>query len=220
MIRNSILYHRFWYFKRRNIRRIQVLCRLALIFATLSLLLSYANRMLLPGLTKASEAQARVVVGSVINGAVKEIFSDHAEYEDMVNLHTDKAGRINSIETNVAGLKRLSAEISANINKKLAALNEEKISLPLGSLLGTPVFSTGGPDIIIGLKPVGSVKADFKSEFISEGTNQTRHVIYLHITTNVGVRALMVYREFEMTEALPVAEAVILGSLPAAYAGR
>lgn len=217
MFRNSVLYHRLWYIKRRTSKRIHIYIRLAVIFIILSLLVSYANKKLLPSLVEISEFKARATVVMSINKIVNDTFSSGVEYEDLITLKRDNSGRITSIETNVVKLNRLSASVTSQIQTRLMERGRNTVSVPFGSLLGSPILAGAGPDLHIRVKQVGNVETDFRSEFTSAGINQTRHRIYIQVKTKIGIVCPLVTKKTQIVTNIPVAETIIVGSVPEVY---
>ena len=50
-----------------------------------------------------------------------------------------------------------------------------------GSFTGFKLLAGKGPGIKIRITPIGNVETDLKSEFITQGINQTLHRIYLQV---------------------------------------
>lgn len=217
MFRNSILYHRLWYIKRRNTKRVRIYLRLAAIFIILTLLVSYANKKLLPYLVELSEFKAESIISAAVINTVDEIFSGNINYNDLVVLSRDKNGSITSIETNVVKLNRLTSMISRGIQEKLIQFSKDRISIPFGTLSGSAILAGIGPDLHVDIKPCGSVETDFRSEFTSEGINQTRHRIYITVRTKVSIVVPLFSKKSEVAASIPIAETVIVGSVPDIY---
>jgi len=220
MFRNTVLYHRLWYIKRRNIKKTRVLIRLAAIFIILAVFANYADKRLSPYLEEISQLKAQTIVTDTVSKVVAETFSDYVTYDDIVVISRDRAGNITSIRTDVVKLNKLSAKISQDIGQRLSRLHKDKISIPLGTLLGIPILAASGPELHMDVMPYGSVEADFKSEFSSEGINQTRHTIYLLVKAKVSVTVPLFSKNTEVTAAIPVAETVIVGKVPGIYFKR
>jgi len=217
MIKNSILYHRLWYVKKRNAKRIHIYFRLLLILIIFATLIYYANKNLLPCLNAICEYRTKSIITDTVSKAIDEVFAGNATYEDFVIVNRDKSGRINSIETNVTKLNKLSARVSSSICSRLSLLERQKVSIPFGALLGNSVFSGMGPDLNIVIRPEGNIETSIKSEFHTAGINQTRHVIYLQVHAQASVVTPLTRRKTEIVSSIPVAETVIVGTVPEVY---
>jgi len=213
MLRNSVLYHRFWYVKKRNSKRAKMLMRLAAIIIILLVSISYANEKVVPYLFQISQIKAEGMINDAVSRTVEDIFSEGLEYGDIVKIEQDRDGNVTSIATDMVKLNKLSSEISRGIHEKLIQVKKVKISIPMGTLLGTAISATTGPNIYVDVQPCEIAQVDFKSEFTSEGINQTRHRIYLEVRTKVGLSVPLMYKESEVVASIPVAEAVIVGKV-------
>ena len=64
---------------------------------------------------------------------------------------------------------------------------------------------------------VGTVQAEFESEFSEAGVNQTRHRIWLHLSIPATVLLAGSAIEVPLDTELCVAETVIVGQVPNTY---
>ena len=214
MLRNSILYRRLWYAKRRNAKKLNIFLRLSVVIIILTLLVSYIDRKIVPYMMDVSEAKARTMVTDAINRAVDEVFSESRDHSDLLLMSRDRFGGISSIETDVSKINRLSSEFSASLQDELNGVEKLGISIPLGVLLGSPIFAGTGPELYISLKPCGNIETDIKSEFESAISNQTIHRMYLHVSARIDIIAPLARRNIEISRTVPVAETVIVANDP------
>ena len=78
-------------------------------------------------------------------------------------------------------------------------------------------FAGKGPDINIGVVPVGSVLPELKAEFISVGINQTYHRIYLNLNTNVNIVIPSAHNSIGTVTEVSICENIIVGKIPETY---
>ena len=114
-------------------------------------------------------------------------------------------------------MNRLSSEIASAIQDKLTNLDDITIKIPVAKLLGLNIFSGYGPKIKIKLVPYGNTLAEFNTEFVSEGINQTRHTIYIDIASTVNVIIPFNVGAVTSVTRVTVAETVIVGDIPQTY---
>lgn len=217
MFRRSMLYHRLWYIKRRNAKKAGILLRLACIFIIMVLLVTYTNNKLLPNYINLAETRVKSLITIMVNDVINETFSGSIKYDDLVNVSKDNNGEITSIETNIIRLNILFSDITSDIQKRLEYLDRETISMPFGALLGNSIFAGVGPNLYINVRMYGNVETDFKSEFKSEGINQTKHTLYLYIKTKTSIKGFFTGKKTEITVLIPVAETVIIGKVPETF---
>ena len=86
-----------------------------------------------------------------------------------------------------------------------------------GSFTGLKILSGRGPGIKIRISSVGDVATDLRSEFISQGINQTLHRVYLQVDTRVNILTPFDNIEKEISNQVLLMENVIIGEIPNTY---
>lgn len=74
-----------------------------------------------------------------------------------------------------------------------------------------------GPKIKVETVVEGNVDIKFKSEFSSAGINQTRHTLYVEISTNVVTIAPLFENEKKYVNDIMIAETIIVSDIPSSY---
>ena len=169
-----------------------------------------------PSVKVACESRAKSVALGITNETVKEILKE-SEHESLVNLTYNTEGKIVGINADIVEMNRLSSEIASAIQDKLTNLDDITIKIPVAKLLGLNIFSGYGPKIKIKLVPYGNTLAEFNTEFVSEGINQTRHTIYIDIASTVNVIIPFNVGAVTSVTRVTVAETVIVGDIPQTY---
>jgi len=210
VFRNSILYHRMWYVKRRSARSVHISFKILSIFFILSLVFIYFNRMLYPAVMDISELRARELAAEAVNDAVRSKLPEGTGYEELVLINRDKAERVLSLQINYAKLNGLSTEISEKIQERLNSLRSQDISVPIGVLLGSTVFSVEGPELHIKVLPTGRVQTEFLSQFYEVDSNRTKHCIFLRVRTSIGITAPFMKERIEIENSIPIAETILV----------
>lgn len=86
-----------------------------------------------------------------------------------------------------------------------------------GSFTGISLLAGRGPGIKIKISSVGNVETDLKSEFISQGINQTLHRVYLQVKCEVSILTPFENITRDITNQVLIAENVIIGKIPSTY---
>lgn len=91
------------------------------------------------------------------------------------------------------------------------------MKLHFGSFTGFKLLSGKGPGVPIKISSIGNVETDLKSEFTSQGINQTLHRVYLQVECEV--RILTPYEDIteKIKNQVLIAENVIVGRIPNTY---
>lgn len=187
-----------------------------ILLSTIAIFIIYLIKIITPTIQTLCENKSKAIALQVTTQTVKEFLKD-VDYDELMNLTYDSNGKISSLNADVTNMNKISAEISYKIQEKLEAIQKATINIPIGKLLGWSIFSGYGPNITIKLVPAGNVAATFKTEFSSEGINQTKHTIYIEIITNVLTVAPFVSQIVSFSNNLKIAETIIVGDIPETY---
>ncbi len=171
-----------------------------------------------PAVAEIARTQVQNTMTSVIEQAVTEDLAQRdVGYDDFVTIERDSSGAITALSTQTAQMNLLRAELTDTILEALEGVDVSSIHLPMGSLLDFEPLWAKGPDLQVRAMTVGTVSAEFDSEFSSAGVNQTVHRIWLEVV--VPMTVLLPGDELEVTvqTRLPLAETVIVGQVPNTY---
>ena len=208
----------FFYYRRRMDR--QVLARL-LLFVGMTLVLPtavYATAQLRPLLESMATTRVSNTVNRIVFEAVNEaIESGEITYDQLISFEKDNDGRITAVHSNMAACNRLQVEILDIILARIDQVSARELSIPVGSLTGSALLAGRGPRIKVRMESVGSSSARFENEFSSAGINQTNHRIVLHIDVSVAILLPGFTTATEVSNAVTVAETVIVGTVPDTY---
>ncbi len=175
----------------------------------------YAN-VIEPTIMTMSSLKAKSIGIMVIEEVIGEVMKN-VTYSDLITLEKDENGKILALRANVIEMNRMAATISLKMQDRFNTINEIEIKIPLGDFTANALLAGRGPGIPVKIIPVGTVEADFKSEFASTGINQIRHRIYLQIVSNVSIVAPLLTEEIPIVSNINVAETVIIGDVPDSF---
>ncbi|HIE12470.1 MAG TPA: sporulation protein YunB [Desulfotomaculum sp.] len=165
-----------------------------------------------------AEAKAVQMAITTVNEAVREEISrQRLTYEDLVQVHKDNEGRVVLIQADTVKITQLAADVAVTTEEALARLRDEDFGIPLGQITGSQLLANYGPDIKVGIVPVGSVKVCMLDKFESAGINQTRHRFFLHLDAKVRIVVPMQRKETRVATDIPIVENVIVGTVPDTY---
>ena len=204
-----------WVQKRRGgtLRlRIAVGCLLALA------VIAAIDAHIRPAIQSMASYQAKVYATRVLNEAVEmQLAGEGVSYQDLVVLSIGSDGKVQAVQTDVVRLNLLKAALTNAAIDQLAMLQQQVVSIPLGTLLGWQIFSGWGPAVEFRLVPGGYVDAALSHRFDSAGINQTRHQIMLRLDANI-VAVLPGYTtSTEISTEFLLAETVIVGVSPDSF---
>lgn len=164
-----------------------------------------------------ADARARSLAVQILNEAVEETIAAEVSYDKLMAVTTGEDGTVRLIQANTAEMNRLASHATLLAQKKLEELEDQSISVPLGSALGLTIFAGAGPKIQVRILPVGAVIPRFETEFETAGINQTRHKVLLTLTATVRLVIPTGSSKMEASTQMAVAESIIVGQVPDSF---
>lgn len=164
-----------------------------------------------------ADARARSLAVQILNEAVEETIATQVSYDQLMTVTAGEDGTVRLIQANTAEMNRLASHVTLLAQKKLEELEDQSISVPLGSALGLTIFAGSGPRIQVRILPVGAVIPRFDTEFQTAGINQTRHKLLLTLTATVRLVIPTGSAMMEASTQMAVAENIIVGQVPDSF---
>ncbi len=164
-----------------------------------------------------ADARARSLAVQILNEAVEETIATQVSYDQLMTVTCGEDGTVRLIQANTAEMNRLASHVTLLAQKKLEELEDQSISVPLGSALGLTIFAGAGPRIQVRILPVGAVIPRFDTEFQTAGINQTRHKLLLTLTATVRLVIPTGSTMMEASTQMAVAENIIVGQVPDSF---
>ena len=204
--------------KRRSVSLLKQAVTIAALLCALCCLavLIAAKFLIEPNLENVARLRAEAVVSRTINKALAEALDEKGEGYELIIVKKDSSGAMDLVQADTMKMNLLKTDISARLQESFKEI-EEHYEVPVGSLLGSQVFSQLGPAVDVKIIPMTVSSMDFKSELETQGINQTKYRIYIEHKCRVRVLAPFSSENFELSGTIPVAEAVILGEVPRSY---
>lgn len=170
-----------------------------------------------PTLFTIARVKAIHLATEIMNKSVIEkLNQQHLKYDDIVQVHKDNQGKIVLIQADTMKINQISNEITLRVQDSLHKLDDEKIGIPLGQLLGIHLLAAIGPELNVKVIPVGIIRVDVVDKFEGAGINQTRHLVWLDLSSEFQI-AIPLYKEaFKVNTKVPLAENIIVGDVPPA----
>lgn len=205
--------------KSHTFSRLKVLIfALLFLFAALASLLVWTLKTQIePNLEEIGAIRAKVMVQQIVNGAVNKQLYETGSMEDLLIRKSNHDGQLEVLQANTQAMNLLMTEISKELQAQYSGNTETEWFVPLGVLLGDRILSQGGMEIRLRIRPLSVSSMDFKTEFETQGINQTKYKVYLDLTSEVKVLAPFAEDTFQVATTVLIAEAIILGSVPGSY---
>lgn len=178
----------------------------------------YAEKNLTRVVLTLAQAQARAMAVQTLNEAAAELLSSgEVTYESLMHVTMDEQGQVRLIQANTPEMNRLASRVSLLAQGHLQEKRDQMVKVPLGSAMGMTIFAGAGPTIQVRVLPVGSVHAQFHTDFQTAGINQTRHRVSLMLTAQVQLVIPTGAQTVEVTTQVAMAESIIVGEVPETF---
>lgn len=163
--------------------------------------------------TRVSNTVSRVVTEAVID----TLSDGEIRYDELICVVRDNAGQVAALQSNMAEFNRLQAAIAQDVLERLGETADTDLSIPVGTLTGSPLLAGRGPSLTVRMQSTGSCAAHFENEFENAGINQTTHRILLYVDVSMSILLPGFRTSTQVGASFAVAETVIVGSVPDSY---
>lgn len=170
-----------------------------------------------PNLEEVSKMRAEVLVSRAVNRALTEQFQKEGGQDDLFIVKKNQEGKTEMVQADSMAINVLMTQLTANLQKAFKNLDEEPLEVPVGSLVGSKLFSQTGPYMDLKVIPTSVLSTDFKTEFESQAINQTKYKIYIILNCRIKVLAPFCSSTFNSSSTILLAETVILGEVPDSF---
>ncbi len=196
--------------------------KLLLFLAATALMIAVLTWMamahLRPILISLATSRVANTVTRIVNAAVNEtVYEGDVGYDQLVMLEKDNEGRIVALKSDMAEFNRLQSAVLDRVLERMADVDTRELSIPVGTLTGSPLLAGRGPLLRVKMQSVGSPGAHFENEFSAAGINQTKHQIKLVVDVSVAILLPGFSTGTRVSNTFNVAETVIVGSVPENY---
>ncbi|MGI5911909.1 MAG: sporulation protein YunB [Syntrophomonadaceae bacterium] len=164
-----------------------------------------------------AKSQAQLSETAAINRIVNEKVVNTIGYQELVSVHKDEQGKIVMIQPNTIMLNQIMTRTVIEIANSINQMREDCIRIPVGQLLGPSFIAGYGPKFNVKIIPSGEVYVNVLNKFDQAGVNQTRHLIYFKIDSNIKIAVPYLDEEIHVSTIIPLAETIIVGEVPKAY---
>lgn len=147
----------------------------------------------------------------------RSLMSMEEDYENLVDIQRDEAGKIIAVASNMAQVNYLRNHVASQVLDTVSKLDVHELGVPLGSLFDIDLLWAKGPKIQVHSLVVGLVNTQVNSEFYAAGINQTIHRVSLDVEIPLTVLLPGIVLETKVSTTVCVAETVIIGTVPSTY---
>ena len=167
----------------------------------------------------------QIAENKVVNAASDAIFravsrqlqTGSVDYSRIIGLEKDSAGKISALTTDMEQVAKLKTEILQLLDEEIAAMDDEEMAVPVGSLLFPTFFAGRGFSIPVRILALNSTNADFYSSIQSLGINQSVQQIRITFTVSLSFLTPAGISDTDVTSDVLAAQTILLGDVPESY---
>lgn len=200
-----------WYALRRRRRGWRRLAALGLLLAVLAVGVQAAGRSLRRLMAVYGENRCRNQVLTLLLETAETAMADKAFYR----LTETEQG--SQLQLDGPAVNQCRAEAGRELALRLEQLCAQRQSIPLGTLLNSPLLLDRGPRIPLRVVPVGAGQVQVRSALRDAGVNQVLYTLTMELTVTVTMILPGETRELCCSQQVPLGEVLFSGQVPSAY---
>lgn len=198
--------------EKKRKKMVKVIFIFIIAFSTVKLILD----AVLPVFDTLCESKAKAIATVVSNDQATKVMRDHT-YDELFTIEKDTEGNITMIRANVIPINEIISDVPNKIQEEINRQGKSNVEIALGTFTGFRLMAGRGPGVKITISTIGNVETDLRSEFVSQGINQTLHRVYLQVKCQVSILTPFHDLTQEITNQVLLAENVIVGHIPSTY---
>jgi len=202
--------------RKRSLRTNKKLFKFLFIIIVIFALFVIVVRAITPVFNELCSNKAKSIATIITNDETTNAIKDY-KYSDFIIVHKDDNGNILMLESNMKNINIVISNVANRIQVCINNTKSEDVTISLGSFTGVSILSGRGIKVPIRISTIGNVKTNVRSEFISQGINQTLHRLYLDIESEISVLTSFNTINESIKNQLILAENIIVGEIPETY---
>lgn len=178
----------------------------------------YIYAIVNPIVVETSEAKIKSLTQTTLSNSVLNIVSNEENlFDELVKYTYSNENKISLISVSSIKANLLARQITNHAQSQLDSVTSTGVEIHLGAFTGITVLASWGPLVKVGLSPIGTVTATFKSEFVSAGINQTVHKIFINLQSSVFVVLPTSSPKIDAHTEVLITETLVVGEIPSTY---
>ncbi|MEG1782460.1 MAG: sporulation protein YunB [Oscillospiraceae bacterium] len=199
--------------KRSSIGKFKICAIILLAFLTFAFI--FVDLRLRPLVVTMAQYRTHSLVTQAVNeGIINQLSQTKISYDDLVNVHKDKNGEVNSITYNSLKVNQLKSEIISAVIEETDKIDEAKIYIRIGNITNIDILQNKGPRLEFTITPSTYVVADIESDFQNTGINQVNHQIFIVLQVFTSALVPNYTTSVKIENKVCVAQTIIIGKVP------
>ncbi|MDR3238475.1 MAG: sporulation protein YunB [Clostridiales bacterium] len=181
-------------------------------------LIRQLDRIILPPVLAVAETKAKTQINTAIAGAVGQVLRErNISTEDFFRKQENADGKVTSMSVNTVLVNEICSQIAVQISAELNSIENQRVRIPMGSMLGVQLFANTGPSYNFSLLPAGDTTVDYRTKMDSAGINQIHFQVWLDVTSSVRIVNPLQQNKITISRNVPLISAVLSEDVPNAY---
>ena len=164
-----------------------------------------------PNMEETARIKAAAIVSRTVNRSLAEELEKQKKEGNLFTEQRNSKGELEMVQADSVKINLLMSQLAMNIQEEFSRSGRESFPVSFGTLIGSRVLSQSKPDMTITVVPLSVSSMDFRTEFETQGINQTKYKIYVILECRVKMLAPF------STEIFKLKNTVILGTVPDSY---
>lgn len=162
------------------------------------------------------ENKGTVYTQNYIEQSLRESVVNNIDIDSMYYINKNEE-EVKQVLINTSQINLILQKINKTLDSALLLLNDERLSLPLGIILGETIFSSLGPNIELKVYPVGSYTCDVMSSIEEYGINNSLFEIYIKVKVKIETIIPLRSSVSEVECHIPLVMQILQGNVPRYY---
>lgn len=177
----------------------------------------YIEKNLRPPLMHVAKLRIKQIATQAINTAISERIAHDTSFSQLMDLQTDKNGKVSYMMLNYAEHMRIASRSVDVVQNLLNELREIPEHIPVGQAMNSAILASFGPKVPVKFTPLGAVKVNLGRREEHLGINMVLVEVYIRITAEVAI-IIPFDTESEVVETeIPLSYVVMSGDVPMYY---
>ncbi len=179
------------------------------------------TKFIRPRVIRISQLFAENEVSQIIDDEIKKLMlEEFLSYEKITTITRDSAGRVTSVNANSVLINNFANDLDIAIGDSIDKRDVMENQVYLSSFFGIDILSGMGPKIPVRFQQISVTDADVHHTFEESGINQTLHTIHLSVSVEIEILMPFAYSTIEVSSNMPIAQTLIVGTVPDTYLNR
>ena len=201
----------------RKTRQIRLLFVLAVLLLLVFRAAAALDSHIQPLLEEYAEYETRAMTVQALNAAISQELTAHPErYDALYQMETEPSGS-STVSSNPVALNQAKNYLIQAASAALDDLPEQRVQIPLGSLLNSALLNNLGPSWALTIRPRGYLEGDIRATVQPVAINRVEYRVDLTLSVSLNMILDGSTHILTVTTTVPVVHLLMDGETPRYY---